>query len=223
MVNGDKQRPWLRRGGNPLLRGDHLDSDQRQRRQCGTLQRLGVDGLAIDPRHRRHADRIVQHRRAHAEMQGLAGRRVAAHVRHVADDRDVIDIALLQPLLQSSTGEAARQPLVDQQIAWPPVDLLAELKRRAVLLERPLPRFADMPDNDDRHPCLRRTVHRLADPFQALLAGRELDGQPTGEVLLLDVDDDQRSCHGRHPFSCSRHIVGLGSSRSSYGYRLSKL
>src|SRR4029078_11957497 len=133
--------------------------------------------------HGRDTHRVVEDRRAHAHVQRLTGRGVAAHVRPVAHDRDVVDVAVAEPLLEVGAGEAAGQLLVDQMVVRTRGDLGTQLLRGSAGLEGRTTGLADMAHDDDRYAARGRMVHRRGDALEAVVAGRVADRQAAGEVL----------------------------------------
>ncbi len=98
---------------------------------------LGVEREAVDRGLGGHAGGVVQDRRPQAHVQGLAGGGVAAHVGHVAADRQVVDAPRGQDLGQGGAGERSRQGLVHERVGGAPGDLGAQLERgRARLWSR---------------------------------------------------------------------------------------
>jgi len=133
--------------------------------------------------------------------RGLAGCRIATHVGHVADDRDVVDLAVLEPLLQTRAREAAGQVLVDQQIAV--AESATSLRNSNVGLSfwnDPSPGSPTCRTTTIGTPACDALVHRFADPHQTLVTRRILDRQRAGEVLLLHIDHDQRRLSWPHSF-----------------------
>ena len=114
-------------------------------------------------------------------------------MRHVADDRERVDLALGEPGREIGFGERAGQGLVHVVVVRPRRDDLVQLPaRRAFGEQRRLGRRVLLHD-DDGHASSARRVHRAADVGKRPLDRRVLDRQIAGDVFVLHVDDDEHA------------------------------
>jgi hypothetical protein len=118
-------------------------------------------------------------------------------VRHVAGDDHGVDALVSEPVFQFGAGEAPGHVLFDQNVVGPLGDLGVELPFGRAFAERDsVFKQVGVLDHCDGNPSSPGVIHRLEDVGKAGFG--VVDGQPPLEVLVLDIDDHQRSTHGTY-------------------------
>src|SRR5262249_42909371 len=179
-----------------LLGGDQLRVTETQRRHEGGMDLSGRDDGPLELLVARGAG-VVYDDALVAEVAGRAGPGVHAHVAHRAADHDLFDPVAVEDALQVGLAERVDVVLQDDRLALEVADLRVDLRPgRAGREERGVGRLELVPDVDHqvaggtrRRQDLRRVVRGGLDPAECPFAA--------GEVVILDVDQDQRSLRHR--------------------------
>src|SRR5574341_1625665 len=141
--------------------------------------------------------RIAEQRHLVAEIGGLAHRRVDAHVRHHPGDDQVLDSGILQVLFQGGTAEAIREILLDHELAGLRLDRGMDLRALRARQEKSRSRAHREMAHVNHWLVLLAEARDDDGGFLAGCRGTFQLHRAAGEVVVLDVDDEQRGVgHG---------------------------